>query len=213
MRNFEIVSLLKEYIILGIMILILFFVGYKIIYKKIMKGKKTIKRGKLILYGVSICYVAVVFGAVFLNRGNIYKAANLHIFSSYREAFNKMDIVSFRNIILNILLFIPLGFLLPIYSEKLKKVYKVVLIGFLTTLIIESVQYKTGIGIFEADDIFNNTLGCLIGYCIFMIYNNLKNKENIKYIMLYILPIVLTICTFAIIYIKYEVQETRKFSF
>lgn len=95
---------------------------------------------KKVLYAVSICYATIVLGAVFLNRNGLYGVSNLHLFSSYKEAYHKMEISLFRNIILNILLFVPLGFLLPMYSDKLKKIYKAVSIGFAITLAIEIIQ-------------------------------------------------------------------------
>jgi len=73
-----------------------------------MKGAKKISNNKLLLYCISICYIAVVIGATFLNRGNNYSITNLHLFSSYRQAYNTMQISLFRNIILNIFLFTPL---------------------------------------------------------------------------------------------------------
>ena len=81
MRVSEIIELLKEYIILGIIAITLFIVGYKVIYKKLMKGTKTITKTKLVLYGISICYIVVVIGATFLNRGVNYGTINLHLFS------------------------------------------------------------------------------------------------------------------------------------
>lgn len=216
MRISDILSLLKEYIILGmialIFILVIFFLGYKLIYKKILKGEKNINKRKMILYGISIMYISIVLGAVFLNRSNLYGYANLHLFSSYKEAYNNMQISLFRNIILNILLFIPLGFLLPFYSDKLKKGYKIILIGFIFTLIIEIIQYITKIGIFEIDDILNNTIGTLIGYCAFKIYYNLKNKSK-KYIGYYFLPLIILILFFTGIHFKYQNQEFGNLSF
>lgn len=207
----SIILLLRDYIMLAVVLLIflgiLFFVGYRIIYKKVMNGKKTISKKRLVLYSISIFYIIIVLGAVFLNRTELYGDVNLHLFSSYKEAYNKMEISLFRNIVLNILLFVPLGFLLPIYSDKLKKSYIVILIGFLFTLGIELIQYVTRIGIFEIDDIFNNTLGVIIGYSAFIIYNSLRNKEKRKYIALYVLPIIFTIFAFLGIYIKYKNQE------
>ena len=218
MRISEIVQLLKEYIILGIVAIIflglLFFIGYKIIYQKILKGKKTISRKNMLLYGITICYAIIVFGAVFLSRGGgYYGEANFHLFNSYREAYHKMEISLFRNIILNILLFVPLGFLLPMYSKKLKKIYKVVSIGFLITVLIETMQYITKIGIFEIDDIFNNTIGVLIGYCIYMILNNLKTEQNRKYIFAYVIPGIAIISIFIGIYLKYQKQELGNLPF
>ena len=191
MRIKDIISLLKEYMLLGVIAVvflgILFFIGYKVIYKKVMKGTKTITKKRMILYGITIGYAIIVLGAVFLNRGNIYGIKNLHLFSSYKEAYNKMQISLFRNNILNILLFVPLGFILPIYTDKLKKIYKVVPIGFLISLVIETIQYVSKIGIFEIDDILNNTIGVLIGYSTFMIFYSIIKKENRKCIIGYML--------------------------
>ena len=100
-----------------------------------------------------------------------------------------------------------------IYSKKLRKIYKAVPIGFAITLIIETIQYVTKTGIFEIDDIFNNTIGVLLGYCIFMLLYNIKNKENRKYIIAYIMPVIVIIITFASIYTKYENQELGNLSF
>lgn len=203
----EIIELLKEYLFLGIIAIVMFAIGYIIIYKKIMKGTKTISKSKFVLYGISIAYIIVVIGATFLSRGNGYGTINLHLFSSYRQAYNQMQISLFRNIILNILLFVPLGFLLPFYSKKLQKSYITILVGVVTTLVIEIIQYITGMGIFEIDDIFNNTVGTIIGYCIFMIGKCLWTKENRKMIIVYLLPSIITVLSFLGIYINYERQE------
>lgn len=203
----EIIELLKEYLFLGIIAIVMFAIGYTIIYKKIMKGTKTISKSKFVLYGISIAYIIVVIGATFLSRGNGYGTINLHLFSSYRQAYNQMQISLFRNIILNILLFVPLGFLLPFYSKKLQKSYITILVGVVTTLIIEIIQYITNMGIFEIDDVFNNTIGTIIGYCIFMIGKCLWTKENRKMIIVYLLPIIITVLSFLGIYINYERQE------
>lgn len=88
MRVSDIISLLKEYLFLGIVAIIflsiLFFIGYKVIYRRMMKGKRIISKKKILLYGITICYAVVVLGAVFLNRSALYGEANLHLFSSYK---------------------------------------------------------------------------------------------------------------------------------
>lgn len=61
------------------------------------------------------------------------------------------------DIFLNILLFIPLGFLLG------DKGRKAVLFGFLLSAFIELAQYAFLLGYCEADDVLNNTIGCGIG--------------------------------------------------
>ena len=218
MQMSNILNLLKSYLLLGITVIlfisIIFLIGYGLIYRKIMNGRKTINKKRLFLYGIMICYLTVLIGAVFLSRNaGVYGDVNLHLFSSYKEAYHKMKESLFWNIILNILLFVPMGFLLPFYSDKLKRIYKIVPLGFFVTLLIEIIQYVLKLGIFEMDDIFNNTLGTLIGYCIFMIFYHLKNKIYKKYTTLYILPVFITIFAFWGIYIKYQRQEFGNLEF
>ncbi len=218
MQMSNILNLLKSYLLLGIAVIlfisIIFLIGYGLIYRKIMNGRKTINKKRLFLYGIMICYLTVLIGAVFLSRNaGVYGDVNLHLFSSYKEAYHKMKESLFWNIILNILLFVPMGFLLPFYSDKLKRIYKIVPLGFFVTLLIEIIQYVLKLGIFEMDDIFNNTLGTLIGYCIFMIFYHLKNKIYKKYTTLYILPVFITIFAFWGIYIKYQRQEFGNLEF
>lgn len=61
------------------------------------------------------------------------------------------------DIVLNILLFIPLGFLLG------RKGWKAILYGFLLSASIECAQYLFLLGYCEADDALNNTIGCGFG--------------------------------------------------
>jgi len=211
MRIRDIITLLKDYIFLGLGLLmiigLIFLIGYKFIYQKLMNGKKKIQKKKLLLYGISICYFAVVFGAVFLSRGNVYKEINLHLFSSYLEAYHNMSPSLIRNIILNILLFVPLGVFLPLYTKKIDKIYIIIPIGFFITLIIEIIQYSTGYGIFEIADLLNNTMGVIIGYGLYKSYNIIKNKENKINLIGYLSPIIIIITIFIIISIIYQNKE------
>ena len=70
-----------------------------------------------------------------------------------------------ETIVLNILLYIPLGYLLPFIFEKLKA-WQVVLIAAACSTLTEVAQYVFRIGYVEVDDILNNTLGCIIGLLI-----------------------------------------------
>ena len=221
----DILWLLRNYIILALKVLIpilaIFLIGYFLVYKKLLKGTKTIKKSQILLYTVSICYVVIVIGATFFSRmpSETYNdKMNLNLFSSYVEAYHDIGVVLLnnvllRNLILNIMLFIPLGFLLPLYSDKLKKMYIVVPIGLLATLTIEFTQHFNDYGTFEIDDALNNTIGTLLGYCIFMIFYRLKNKESLKKIIGYIIPIIAIVGVFAGMLIGHNNQEFGNFDF
>lgn len=211
MRLSSVMDLLTEYLVLGaavvLMLGVLFFVGYKLVYQKMLKGEKRLAGKQIFLGAVTLGYACVVLGAVFLSRGRMYGAANLHLFSSWREAWNLMEAGAFRNNVLNILMFVPLGFLLPFYGETFKKLYKIVLIGFLTTLIIECVQYVTKIGIFEVDDLLHNTLGVLLGYCIFGIGSVVRKRQKPIFLVGYVLPFLILAAAGLGMYVNYERQE------
>jgi glycopeptide antibiotics resistance protein len=75
------------------------------------------------------------------------------------------------NILGNIVLFIPFGFLGWVFP-KLSNM-KTLVIHFLSTIIIvESLQYFTRLGVFDIDDIILNTIGVLIGFYLKNIFDN-----------------------------------------
>ena len=89
-------------------------------------------------------------------------------------------------IILNYILFVPLGFLLYLcFGEKRNhsgvwiNTVQVVLTGFLLSASIESIQLIFRIGLFEFDDMIGNTIGCLIGAVVGkMCGEHMKNKNE-----------------------------------
>ena len=95
-------------------------------------------------------------------------------FWSYGEAFSlegglhiqRLGLA--RQIILNILVFVPLGILLPeILHGKKNRVLLTLLYGFGLTLLTELVQYWTRRGYCETDDLIHNNLGCLLGLGVY----------------------------------------------
>lgn len=71
-----------------------------------------------------------------------------------------------RNILGNIIAFIPLGILLPILKEKARRVKNTLIIALSISLIFELIQLLSGIGDFDIDDLILNTVGGFIGLLI-----------------------------------------------
>lgn len=69
-----------------------------------------------------------------------------------------------ETIILNVLLFVPLGYLLPQCQNQMDSKWKIILVGFLCSLGIECTQLVTRLGWFDASDLLHNSLGALIGW-------------------------------------------------
>ncbi|MCR4796193.1 MULTISPECIES: VanZ family protein [Ruminococcus] len=72
----------------------------------------------------------------------------------------------------NLVMLLPLGFMLPIMSEKFRSIKAAAVIGFAFSIFIEFAQYYTGRGLFESDDILHNTIGACIGCIIYVIISN-----------------------------------------
>ncbi len=68
---------------------------------------------------------------------------------------------------LNVLLFVPFGYLLPSVTARMNRWWKVLLLGFGFSLLIETVQLITKLGWFDASDLLHNSIGALIGYGIY----------------------------------------------
>ena len=76
------------------------------------------------------------------------------------------------DIIFNVLIFIPGGFLIKCKINKQNTVFTIFLISF----VIETVQILSARGLFEISDIFANTIG---GYCG-IVLNDILKHLNIK---------------------------------
>ncbi len=82
-------------------------------------------------------------------------------------------IYSIRNIVGNILLFIPLGFSIPL-RFKVNKFWKVMLLGFFTSCLVEVIQLLTSIRSFDVDDLILNTLGVILGFILYRLFDKAR---------------------------------------
>lgn len=73
----------------------------------------------------------------------------------------------------NILLFIPLGILLPMVCVYISW-KKVAIIAIATSASIEVCQLVFRLGLFELNDILHNTLGAVVGYSIYLLFTTIK---------------------------------------
>lgn len=72
-----------------------------------------------------------------------------------------------ESVVLNILLFVPFGYILPCSSDSFIGFWKVVGAGVALSLFIETVQLITHLGWFDVSDIIHNGLGAMIGYLFY----------------------------------------------
>lgn len=68
------------------------------------------------------------------------------------------------NLLGNIIMFIPLGFLMPRVFRRLRKLWKTLLLCIGIIVAIELVQLVTLVGTCDVDDLILNVLGIYLGY-------------------------------------------------
>ena len=81
-----------------------------------------------------------------------------------------------KNLLGNIIPFIPFGFLLPITYKKFSSAIKALSTGLASILLIEIFQFFTKLGNFDVDDIILNMIGIVCGYLMLLIINHIFIK-------------------------------------
>ncbi len=137
--------------------------------------KDRIRKGSWFLF---LIYMAVMVYFLFFSEGfhrtdgTLYQY-NVNLFQEIKRGFwclEHGDIQYFIvNVVLNVVAFVPFGFILPIISPKNRKLFNVFLLSLEMTLAIEILQMVFRVGIFDIDDIYMNTLGGTLGYVLYEI--------------------------------------------
>jgi len=125
-----------------------------------------------ILYLIFIVYIMCLFHVVTFQDMN-YGGSN---FVPFKEIFRHELFSSkfIKNIMGNIILFIPYGYFVS-YVLKSKKLWYPVTLTLILSISIEVVQYNIG-RIFDIDDIILNVLGGFVGYLIFVAIDAVSAK-------------------------------------
>ncbi len=181
--------MMMSYILEGMMIFrrsilpeIVLFVLYELMFH-IIKKKKIFDYKKedipqllaKLLLAVYICTILEITGLI----GRSY-TWELSAFALKNLSILPFQGASMKMIILNSLLFIPYGFLAAIITKKSgASWWKLLLIGFSTSFVIELIQAFTG-RLPEIDDLITNTVGFLVGLLIAYGFFELKDRASRK---------------------------------
>ena len=120
-----------------------------------------------------VAYLVLLIYFMFFSDGfgrapHVEYAYNLILFKEIKRFYIYRDIVGTEAFLLNtagnVVCFMPFGFFLPIISPRFGKWYLMLILSFLLTLSIETIQLVFKVGSFDVDDMFLNTLGGIAGY-------------------------------------------------
>lgn len=145
---------------------------------------------KRMSWDLSRCFIEFVFCCYFVNLLNLTGMFELRL-SNWTESHaypnllplinNIKEILCYgpyvlKQILLNILLFIPFGFLMALLKTATRKIISS---AFLISMLIEVLQYFNG-RFTDIDDVISNVLGTFIGYLIYIRFLKLQTSLIIK---------------------------------
>lgn len=139
-----------------------FALGYSLALPFIL-DKMNLTLRRVITALLPLCIVCAILMMTLHRSSNGIHQMNLTLFWSYRQ-WKAQDVR--WQIMMNIALFAPLG--ASLRSLKLHPIV-VFLLGLALSVCIEYTQYRYALGLCEADDVFNNTLGAMMGYYLYYV--------------------------------------------
>jgi glycopeptide antibiotics resistance protein len=152
-----------------------------LIFGLLWKGVK--KKKDFILWVLLVEYVFIVVCSTIICRDRItFEFDRLEIipFWTYKAVIEHTPGVSIWDIILNVVLFLPLGFLFKLLKPSISLLLMLG-IAFCFSVFIESNQYFFEKGAVQIDDVMHNTIGCAIGwvlsYGILSINSRIKTQQ------------------------------------
>lgn len=124
-----------------------------------------------------VIFLGIVFGSTVFTRTSTVRQYELIPFWSWKAIFKYKDWELIKENLLNCILLLPAGALLPIIANHKVKWYRALLFGVLVSAVIETSQLVFMRGLFEWDDMIHNGLGCMIGSMIINFFS-LNEKVN-----------------------------------
>ena len=115
-----------------------------------------------VVWLLSVVYLAFVIRAPYVAPRVVQDP-----FHAVKLALKNGSVGFLEGAVLNVLLFVPFGYLLPLLWTRVARWWKLLLCGLFVSLSIELLQLVTLRGMFDLDDLMNNTLGALLGWLCF----------------------------------------------
>lgn len=144
-----------------------------------MKRGLVLNKKRVIAGILLILYIGfIIYTTLLCREPRDYREYNLQLFWSYQRFFDDIEPQG-RQILLNILLFIPFGVLvlLCVNGGRKQQLVFTVISACLLSGTVEFLQLILKLGFAEFDDVFDNTLGAAIGAVLVLILMKLRGKK------------------------------------
>ncbi|MDO5400255.1 MAG: VanZ family protein [Eubacteriales bacterium] len=127
-------------------------------------------RYALVGYGLSLLYLTILWYYPNITFRPEYYFWNLRPFVWVTEVYDMGLRRMLEQLAMNVLMFVPLGLLLPVDFPRLRSLPRTALAVLGTTMAIEITQFFMGRSA-DIDDVIMNFAGGLLGWCLFRLLN------------------------------------------
>ncbi len=139
------------------------------------KEKKTVRLTLIYMYLWSLLDILFIHAGLRLPEGQmLYKHINLIPFKTillyingYHNGYVSLELF-LLNILGNIILFTPFGYLLPRVKEQMRSYLKFIFFSICLIVFVEVMQYNMYVGSLDIDDLILNLIGVHIGYFVYL---------------------------------------------
>lgn len=148
----------------------------RLVYFKMNKNKMNYQK-EIVLFILYAYFIALISQTILISLPNNLSdllpittntKINTNAFLVFTHTYNSLKNNNYNylviNLIGNIIAFIPIGILIPMIYKR--KIFGVLIVGFLTSFTIETIQLIL-LRATDVDDIMLNVIGTFIGYLIF----------------------------------------------
>ncbi len=138
----------------------------------------------ILMYGAIIIYFTLLADGMGRIEGyseyryNVTPFNEIRRFIIYRHGLSLRAVII--NLIGNIFVFSPMGFLIPIWSARKNRWYHAIIYTFTFSFCIEIIQLFTKVGVFDVDDLIMNTLGGYLGWLMYFIIKIIFRRNGRK---------------------------------
>lgn len=124
-----------------------------------------------------VVFLGIVFGSTVFTRTGTIRQYKLVPFWSWRNIIRYHNRMLLKENLLNCILLLPAGVLLPVIADHKVKWYQALIFGVSVSAIIEFSQLIFMRGLFEWDDMIHNGLGCVVGCLLANVFIKKKNRD------------------------------------
>ena len=154
---------------LGVLIFVIFFIRFCVV------NRRSMRKGIVFLF--LVYFAVVLYLTVFMRIGSVDTSVVTTPFDDLKNAIQYRDPALIQHMVLNVLLFVPFGYLIPAMNpERLRRCSFAFLGGIACSTVIEGVQMVFSLGQSDIDDIIANSIGAVVGYlCVRFVWQFQKN--------------------------------------